>query len=259
MRVGGSKPDAAAMQTNVHEIADGVHRLSTCIPEVAPGGFTFNQYLIDAEEPLLFHTGPRQMFDLVAPAAAQVLDLDRLRWISFGHVESDECGAMNRWLEAAPQASVTFNGLGVDVSLADLADRPPVVASDTDPLDIGGHRLHTIPTPHVPHGWEAQVMYDETTGTLFCGDLLTQIGDGPALVHDVDLIEPALAAEDMFGATCLTAATAPTLRRLADLAPRTLALMHGPAFVGDCARALRELADAYDERFRATLREEAAA
>jgi flavorubredoxin len=247
------------MQTNVHEIADGVYRLSTCVPEVAPGGFTFNQYLIDAEEPLIFHTGPRQMFDLVAPAASQVLDIDRLRWISFGHVESDECGAMNRWLEAAPQAAVTFNGLGIDVSLNDLADRPPVVASDTDPLDIGGHRLHVIPTPHVPHGWEAQVMYDESTGTLFCGDLLSQLGDGPALVHDVDLIEPALAAEDMFGATGLTASTAPTLRRLADLAPRTLALMHGPAFVGDCATALRELADAYEERFHATLREPTAA
>jgi flavorubredoxin len=247
------------MQTNVHEIADGVYRLSTCVPEVAPGGFTFNQYLIDAEEPLLFHTGPRQMFDLVAPAAAQVIDLDRLRWISFGHVESDECGAMNRWLDAAPQAAVTFNGLGCDVSLNDMADRPPVIASAEEPLDIGGHSILTIPTPHVPHGWEAQVIYDQTTGTLFCGDLLSQLGDGPALVHDADMIGPALAAEDMFGATCLTASTAPTLRRLADLAPRTLALMHGPAFVGDCASALREAADAYEARFLATCAQDAAA
>ena len=247
------------MQTNIHEIADGVYRLSTCVPDVAPGGFTFNQYLIDADEPFLFHTGPRQMFDLVAPAAAQVIDIERLRWISFGHVESDECGAMNRWLEAAPQSAVTFNGLGCNVSLNDLADRPPVVASDTEALDIGGHRILTIPTPHVPHGWEAQVVFDETTGTLFCGDLFTQVGDGPALVHDTDILGPALAAEDVFQGTSLTPSTAPTLRRLAALKPRTLALMHGPAFVGDCSAALLELADAYEGRVRSAWTEQEAA
>jgi flavorubredoxin len=247
------------MQTNIHEISDGVYRLSTCVPDVAPGGFTFNQYLIDADEPFLFHTGPRQMFDLVAPAAAQVIDIERLRWISFGHVESDECGAMNRWLEAAPQSAVTFNGLGCNVSLNDLADRPPVVASDTEALDIGGHRILTIPTPHVPHGWEAQVVFDETTGTLFCGDLFTQVGDGPALVHDTDLLGPALAAEDIFQGTSLTPGTAPTLRRLAALKPRTLALMHGPAFVGDCSATLLELADAYEARVRAAWDQEVAA
>ncbi len=239
------------MQTNVHEIADGVYRLSTCVPEVAPGGFTFNQYLIDGDQPYLFHTGPRQMFDLVAPAAAKVIDLQRLRWISFGHVESDECGAMNRWLEAAPAAEVTFNALGCDVSLNDLADRPPAIADPAQALDIGGHRILTIPTPHVPHGWEAQVVFDEATGTLFCGDLLSQLGDGPALVHDVDLLGPAIAAEELFHATCLTPETAPTLRRLAALDPRTLALMHGPAFVGDCQAALLEAADVYEARHRA--------
>lgn len=251
--------DAAGMQTNVHEIADGVYRLSTCVPEVAPGGFTFNQYLVDGDEPFLFHTGPRGMFDLVAPAAGQVLDVERLRWISFGHVESDECGAMNRWLEVAPSSAVIFNGLGVNVSLNDLADRPPVIADPEQALDIGGHRLLTIPTPHVPHGWEAQVVFDETTGTLFCGDLLSQIGDGPALVHDVDLIGPAVAAEDVFHATSLTPDTAPTLRRLATLAPRTLALMHGPAFVGDCEAALLELADVYEARHRAACEQGVAA
>ena len=246
------------MQTTTHEIADGVYRLSTCVPDVAPGGFTFNQYLIDADEPFLFHTGPRQMFDLVAPAVAQVIDIERLRWISFGHVESDECGAMNRWLDVAPHSAVTFNGLGVSVSLNDLADRPPVVAAD-EPLDIGGHRILTIPTPHVPHGWEAQVVFDETTGTLFCGDLFTQVGDGPALVHDTDILAPALAAEDIFQGTALTPGTAPTLRRLAALKPRTLALMHGPAFVGDCSAALLELADAYEARVGSAWAQEEAA
>src|SRR5678815_1474721 len=100
------------MQTNVHEIADGVFRLSTTVQEVAPGGFTFNQYLLTGDEPLLFHTGARQLFPLVSEAVAKVIDVDRLRWVSFGHVESDESGSMNRWLEAAPRSEVLFNPLG---------------------------------------------------------------------------------------------------------------------------------------------------
>jgi flavorubredoxin len=240
------------MHTNVHEIAHHVYRLSTTVAEAAPGGFVFNQYLIGGDEPLLFHTGPRQLFPLVREAMAKVIDVERLRWISFGHVESDECGAINKWLAAASGAVVFFNPLGCMVSLNDLCDRPPRPADDTA-LDIGGHRVRIIPTPHVPHGWDAQVLFDETTRTLFCGDLFTQIGEGPALVHDADLIQPALDAEDMFGATAMTAATAPTIRKLADLEPRTLALMHGPAFAGDCAGALRELADSYEARFRSTL------
>ena len=164
------------MQTTVYEIADRVYRLSTCVPEVAPGGFTFNQYLLDGDEPLLFHTGPRRMFPLVAEAVAKVIPVDRLRWVSFGHVEADECGAMNAWLAAAPSAQVLFNALGCQVSVDDLADRPPVHVTDDGARDIGGHRLRTIATPHVPHGWEAQVIYDEQTETLLCGDLFTRTG-----------------------------------------------------------------------------------
>jgi flavorubredoxin len=236
------------MQTNIHEIADGVYRLATVIPEVAPGGFTFNQYLIDGDEPMIFHTGGRQLFPLVSEAVGKITDVGRLRWISFGHVESDECGAVNQWLAAAPDSEVVFNPLGCDVSLNDLCDRPPVVADLEASRDIGGHVVHTIATPHVPHGWEAQVIFDETTGTLFCGDLFSQIGAPPALVHDVDLVGPALATEDIFGATALTPTTAPTLRALADLEPRTLALMHGPAYAGDGRQALLDLADAYEAR-----------
>lgn len=242
------------MQTNVHEIADKVYRLSTTSPEVAPGGFTFNQYLLDGDEPLLFHTGARQLFPLVSEAVAKVIDPATLRWVSFGHVESDESGSMNQWLGVAPGAQVVFNPLGVTVSLNDLADRPPLaLVTDEVAHDIGGHLMRIIPTPHVPHGWEAQVMFDEATRTLFCGDLFTQIGEGPALVHDADLIQPALDAENLFGATALTATTAPTLRRLAELEPRTLALMHGPAYAGDGRQALLDLADAYEARFTASM------
>ncbi|MEJ2887285.1 hypothetical protein [Actinomycetospora aeridis] len=236
------------MDTSVHEIADGVYRLSTCLPDVTPDGFTMNQYLIDAEEPLLFHTGLRGMFPLVSGAVGRVIDPARLRWISFGHVEADECGAMNEWLALAPGSRVTFNRLGCMVSLDDLADRPPVPADDGERRDLGGHVVRTIATPHVPHGWEAQVIYDETTGTLLCGDLFSRTGDGPALVHDTDIVTPALAADELFGATALTAGTAPAIRGLAELAPRTLALMHGPAYAGDGAAALHGLADAYAAR-----------
>lgn len=239
------------MQTNIHEIADGVFRLSTVVPEAAPGGFSFNQYLLTGDEPMLFHTGGRQLFPLVSDAVAKLMDPDGLRWISFGHVESDENGSMNLWLGRAPASEVLFNPLGCMVSLDDLCDRPPTKADPETPQDIGGHVVRTIPTPHVPHGWEAQVLFDETTRTLFCGDLFTQVGEGPAIVHDADVVQAALDAEEMFGATALTAQTGPTIRALAALEPRTLALMHGPAYAGDCARALVDLADAYDARFAA--------
>jgi flavorubredoxin len=253
MRGSGAVAHCQPMQTNIHEIADGVYRLSTLIPEAAPGGFTFNQYLLAGHEPLLFHTGARQLFPLVHEAVAKVIDVTQLRWISFGHVESDESGAMNQWLEASPMSEVLYNGLGCMVSLNDLCDRPPVIADPEGSREIGGHAVRTVPTPHVPHGWEAQVLFDDTTRTLFCGDLFTRVGESPALVHDADLIQPALDAEDLFGATALTPQTASTIRRLADLEPRTLALMHGPAYAGDCRKALFDLADAYEARFTASL------
>jgi flavorubredoxin len=235
------------MDTNIHEIAEGIYRLSTLVPDAAPGGMTFNQYLIDGSETMLFHTGGRLLFPSVSQAVAKVIDLEQLRWVSFGHVEADECGSVNLWLEAAPQAEVVFNPLGCMVSLNDLCDRAPRPVEEIA-LDTHEHRLRVIATPHVPHGWEAQVLYDEITGTLFCGDLFTQTGAAPALVHDIDLVEPAMAAEDMFAATAMTPNTAPTIRALADLAPRTLALMHGPAFAGDCRQALLDLADSYESR-----------
>ena len=235
------------MPTNIDEIADGIFRLSTFAPEIGPTGFTFNQFLIDDEQPLLFHTGPRGMFPMVAEAVATVLPVERLRWITFGHVEADECGAMNQLLEAAPQAEVAHGTMGCMVSLNDLADRPPVPLTDGQVIELGRHRVRHIDTPHVPHGWEARVLYEETTGTLLCGDLFTHLGNGPAVTSD-DIIAAASQAEDIFGATCLTPSTGPTIRRLAELTPTTLALMHGSSFSGDCAGALAALADEYEAR-----------
>jgi flavorubredoxin len=234
-----------SIQTNIHEINDGIFRLSTWVPDVSPEGFTFNQFLVTGDDPLLFHTGPRGMFPLVAEAVAKVVPVESLRWITFGHVEADECGAMNMWLAAAPNSQVAHGALGCFVSLNDLCDRPPRALEEGEVIDIGGKRLRQISTPHVPHGWEAQVLFEETTGTLLCGDLFSQIGSCPALTTD-DIVAPALVAEDLFHATALAPSTTSTLRSLGDLAPTTLALMHGPSFQGDGKRALYDLAAAYD-------------
>jgi len=233
------------MNTRTDEIADGIFRFSTFVPEITPFGFTFNQFLIRADEPLLFHTGPRAMFPEVSRAVAKVVPLGDLRWIGFGHVESDECGSMNSWLAGAPRAAVAHGEVGVMVSLNDLCDRPPRALADGEVLDLGGKRLRHLDTPHVPHNWEARVLFEESTRTLLCGDLFTHVGDGPA-VTESDVVEPAKAAEEMFRASSFAPTTGATLRRLAELRPTTLALMHGSSFRGDGARALRDLALVYD-------------
>src|SRR4029077_6786088 len=155
------------MDTRIDEIAAGIFRFSTFVPHIAPpAGFTFNQFLVMGEEPLLFHLGHRKTFPLTADAVARVLPLEKLRWLSFGHVEADECGAMNDWLGAAPNASVVHGMTGARVSIDDMADRPARALEDDERLDIGGKVLRFIATPHVPHGWEAGVFLEETTNTL---------------------------------------------------------------------------------------------
>lgn len=238
------------MDTHVDEIADRIFRLSTFVPDIGPTGFTFNQFLVDADAPLLFHTGPRAMFPSVSTAISTVMPIERLRWITFGHVEADECGAMNLFLAAAPDAQVAHGALGCMVSVNDLADRAPEPMGPDAVYDLGGKRIRNIDTPHVPHGWDAHALYEETTGTLLCGDILTQVGDGPAVTSD-DVLEGAALAEDMFGSTCLTPQTAPTIRRLAELQPNTLAIMHGSSYNGDCAKSLFAIADEYDRRLEA--------
>lgn len=239
------------METKVNEIADGIYRLSTWVPDIVPPrGLTFNQFLIDAEEPLLFHTGPRAMFPLVSEALARIRPVEDLRWIAFGHVESDECGSMNLFLDAAPRAEVAHGALGCEVSLNDLCNRPPRPLQNGEIIELGGKRVRHLDTPHVPHNWEARVLYEETTGTLLCGDIFTHFGDGPALTAD-DIVQPAMEFEAFFRYSSLTPDLPVVLNQLADLGATTLALMHRSSFSGDAGHALRQLADEYDGRYLA--------
>ncbi len=233
------------MQPTVDQINDNIYRIATFVPEVGPTGFTFNQFLVVDDEPLLFHTGPRGMFPLIAEAVATVVPVESIRWLSFGHVESDECGSVNMWLAAAPKSEVVFNPLGCDISLNDMCDRPPRIITEEETLVTGAKRFRVIPTPHVPHGWEAQVLFEETTGTLFSGDIFGQLGAGPALATD-SIVASAMEAEEMFHSSSLAPQTVDTLRRLGDLSPTTLAVMHGSSFSGDVKQQCYDLAAAYE-------------
>ena len=230
------------MQTKTDEIADRVYRFSTAVDGIGPEPFTFNQFLIDADAPMLFHLGQRGFFPLVSEAVARVTPLTRIRYLSFGHVEADECGSLNHWLAAAPAAEVVHSRLACQVSLNDLCDRPPRALDNGEVIDLGGRKVRWIDTPHVPHGWEAGAVWEETGRTLFCGDLLTHGGDGPAVV-ETDIAEAACAMEEMVHAMTMAPSTSSVLRSLADLAPATLAVMHGSSYRGDGAVALRRLSD----------------
>jgi len=235
------------METRIDEIAPEIYRLSTWIEDVAPpAGFTFNQFVVRGAEPFLFHTGMRQLYPLVSDAVDRVVGPEKVRWISFAHVEADECGAMNQFLAAAPHAQVVHGELACAISLNDLADRPPRPMGD-EVLDLGGKQLRFIPTPHVPHNWESGLWFEETTRTLLAGDLFTSIGDGAPVTSD-DLVAASNAAEDVFHSTSMGPDLIPTLHRLADLEPTTLAVMHGSSYVGDGAHQLRSLADSYEDR-----------
>ena len=234
------------METKVDEIAERIYRLSTFLPGVGPSGLTFNQFLVDAAEPLLFHCGQRALFPSVSQAVARIFDVRRLRWIAFSHIEADECGALGEWLAVAPDATVTHGAIGCAIWLNDQAPRPPLALADGEVLDLGDRRVRRLDTPHVPHCWDAGLLYEETTGTLFTSDLFTHAGNPPALT-DSDILGPAVAAEKQFGYTALTPATGATIRRLARLAPRTLAVMHGSSYSGNAAPLLDSLATFYDD------------
>ncbi len=235
-----------ASGTNVHEIASGIFRISTPIPPSAmPGGFTFNQFLVVDDEPLLFHTGPRRMFPLVHEAVKHVLgDVAKLRYVSFSHVESDESGSLNDWLAAAPRAEPVCGVMAAMVSVTDLADRPPRALADGQELSLGKRAIRWLDAPHVPHNWECGYLFESTTRTLLCGDLFTQPGaDLPALT-DGDVLGPSEAMRKQMGYFAIEASTRSVLEKLARTEPRTLALMHGSSFQGDGRALLLELANA---------------
>lgn len=230
--------------TTVDEIADGIFRIHTPVPpSVVPGGFSFNRYLMLDDEPLLFHTGPRRMFPLTAEAIGHVMPLSDLRWIAFSHVEADECGALNELLEAAPLATPLCSSVAALVSIGDMADRAPRGLADGQTLSTGKRTVRWFDAPHLPHGWETGYLLDESTGTLFCGDLFTQPGsDSPALTES-DILGPSEAFRGMMDYYSHSKNARPLFEKLAATKPATLACMHGSAWQGDGGAMITQLAD----------------
>jgi flavorubredoxin len=230
--------------TNVHEIADGIYRINTPLVIEGAGGFSFNQYLIVDDDPLLFHTGLRKMFPLVREAVRSVLPVERLRYVTLSHVEADECGSLNEWLAAAPQSVPLCGAVAALVSIGDLADRAPRALADGELLLLGQHAVRWFDAPHLPHAWECGFLSEERTSTLLCGDLFTQGGAELPPVTESDILGPSedfRRAMDYFSHTKHARAM---LERLAATHPATLACMHGSAWRGDGAKLLRALADA---------------
>jgi flavorubredoxin len=232
--------------TRVDEVADGIYRISTPV-SIPGGGFSFNQYLIVDDAPLIFHTGPRKMFPLVREAVASVIAPDRLRYIAFSHVEADECGSLNEWLAAAPQSAPLCGSVAAMVSIGDLADRPPRALADGEALSLGRNTVRWYDAPHLPHAWECGFLTEERTGTLFCGDLFTQGGADNPPVTEADILGPSESFRRQMDYFSHTRHARPMIERLASTAPATLACMHGSAWRGDGATLLRALADALSE------------
>jgi flavorubredoxin len=230
--------------TNVHEIADRIYRINTpVIIEGGPGGFSFNQYLIVDDQPLLFHTAPRKMFPLVQEAVASVIPVERLRYVAFSHVEADECGSLNQWLAAAPESLPLCGSVAALVSIEDLADRAPRALADGELLSLGQHSVRWFDTPHLPHAWECGFLMEEATGTLLCGDLFTQGGSHHPPITESDILGPSEAFRGAMDYYSHTKNARQMLERLAAARPTTLACMHGSAWQGDGAGLLRALAD----------------
>jgi flavorubredoxin len=233
----------AASGTNVHEISDGIYRINT--PFEIPGdpnGFSFNQFLILDDEPLLYHTGPRGMFPLIREAVASLMPVERLRHVAFSHFEADECGSLNDWLAAAPGATPLCGRIGAMTSVPDFSDRPPRAMSDGETISLGRHTLRWFDTPHLPHGWDCGHMMEESTRTLLCGDLFTQPGSTHPPVTEDDILGPSEAFRRALDYYAHAGNTGAMLERLAQAAPTTLACMHGSSWKGDGAALIRALA-----------------
>ena len=231
--------------TRIDEIAQGLFRISTPVTAI-PGGFTFNQFLVQDDEPLLFHTGPRALFPLVSESIRSIMPLEKVRHISFSHYEADECGALNNFLEVAPDASPLCGQIGAMVSIGDIADRPPRALDDGEAVSLGTHSVRWHATPHLPHGWDCGFLMEETTGTLLCGDLFTQGGAEHEPLTENDILEPSEAFRGNMDYFSNTRNARAMIERLAASNPTTLACMHGASWQGDGAAMLRALGDRLD-------------
>ena len=231
--------------TRLDEIADGVYRISTPVT-VVPGGFTFNQYLVVDEEPLLFHTGTRGLFPVVSEAVAALMPLRKLRYVGLSHFEADECGALNEFLEAAPAATAVCGQVAAMASVDHTATRKARALADGETLDLGARRVRWLDAPHVPHGWECGFLFEETTRTLLCGDLFTQAGAMPDPLTESDILGPSEAMRAGMDYWAHSPGTRRHLERMAGLAPETLACMHGSAWRGDGRSLLLALADSLE-------------
>jgi len=228
--------------TRVDEVANGIYRINTPVSLGGKNRFNFNQYLVADDEPLLFHTGPRQLFPLVREAVAHVLPVETLRYIGLSHFESDECGSLNSFLAAAPHAEPLCGRIAAMVSVSDFADRPPRAMADGEEISLGRHMLRWFDTPHVPHAWECGLMMESSTNTLLCGDLFTQGGAGEVALTESDILGPSETFRKPMDYFAHAPQTQAVLERLAQEQPTTLACMHGSAWRGDGAALLRELA-----------------
>lgn len=235
------------METRIDEIAPDLYRLST---HIAKTNLQFNQFLVNDDEPLLYHTGMAGLFPQVRAAVARIIDPSRIRWIGFSHFEADECGALCEWLAVAPHARPVCGLTGALVNINDYIGGRAHVLADGEVLTTGRHRFRFLETPQVPHAWDATLLFEATEATLFCSDLFLQQGDLPALT-EADVVEPARQALLAYEAGPLrhaypyTPYTNDTIQKLAGLGPKLLAIMHGSSFRGDGDHALRELAAMY--------------
>lgn len=243
--------------TQIDEIADRIYRISTPIPpSMIPGGFSFNQYLVVDDEPLLFHAGLHKLFPLIGEAIETVMPVSRLKWISFSHFEADECGALNDFLAAAPESAPLCSHVAAQVSVADIAARPPRALADGEAISIGSREMEWIDAPHVPHNWETGYLFDRRTRTLFCGDLFTQGGDDNAPLTNGDILESTARFREaqtpaMYDYWSKSNTVRPAIDRMIATRPTTLAVMHGSAWHGEESGA-RELLLALADRVAGT-------
>jgi len=226
---------------SIDKIAEDTYRINTGMPDMIPGGFSFNQYLVVDEMPLLFHTGPKKLFPLIREQIEFVIPLSSIRYIAFSHVESDECGSLSEFLAASPEARPVCSQVAAMVSVADMVDVEPLAMADGQELSLGRHRLLWQSTPHLPHGWECGYFFDTTTKTLFCGDLFTQPGLGEQPLVSDDILGPSEAFRSQMDYFAHSRDTPQLIDKLAQLEPDLLACMHGSAWKGDGGELLRGL------------------